>query len=466
MSRIRLLSTGLLTGACLLIAMQARAANAALPSAPGPVSAPALNTAADQTMTTAQPSPSQLPVLTLTEAEQMAIRNNPRISAAKLLALAQGQETREARSADLPQFNGDLTAVDTHNGGRISAGALGASRLENHAGAGADLSQLITDFGHTHNLILSRKLAAEASKANALATTEDIVMAADTAFYSALTAQSVLDVAKQTVVARQQTDEQVRELTKHNLRSTLDLSFADVNLSQAKLLALNAENNVDAAMATLDSVLGLDHEVDYRLVENTTAPPLPPNYQPLVTEAIAQRPDLQALNLDTQSNKKYARAEKEQLLPTISAAGTAGSVPVRDNQYYDTNWWGGVGVNVKIPIFNGFLYSAQAKEADYRAEAASEQSRALRDRIVRNVRTAWLNANTAYQRVGVTAQLEQEANLGLKLAQARYRLGLSSIVELSQAELQQTSAQIEHTQAKYSYRLALAAINYQIGTMP
>ncbi len=82
------------------------------------------------------------------------------------------------------------------------------------------------------------------------------------------------------------------------------------------------------------------------------------------------------------------------------------------------------------------------------------------------MRTAWLQANTAYQRIGVTAQLLKEANLGLQLAQTRYQLGLSSIVELSQAQLQQTSAAIDNTNAQYQYRLALATLNYQIGANP
>jgi outer membrane protein len=121
---------------------------------------------------------------------------------------------------------------------------------------------------------------------------------------------------------------------------------------------------------------------------------------------------------------------------------------------------------MNIPIFNGFLYSAQAKEATIRAQATSEQSRGLRDHIVRDVRTSWLAANTAYQRVAVTAELLKEANLALGLAQTRYQLGLSSIVELSQAEFQQTDAAIGNTDAQYQYRLALATLNYQIGATP
>jgi outer membrane protein len=121
---------------------------------------------------------------------------------------------------------------------------------------------------------------------------------------------------------------------------------------------------------------------------------------------------------------------------------------------------------MNIPIFNGFLYSAQAKEAAIRAQADSEQSRDLRDRIVRDVRTAWLTANTAYQRVAVSDQLMKQASLALSLAQTRYQLGLSSIVELSQAQYQQTDAAIGYTNSQYQYRLALAALSYQTGATP
>jgi outer membrane protein len=259
----------------------------------------------------------------------------------------------------------------------------------------------------------------------------------------------------------------VNQMTQNKLRSTLDLSFADVNLSESQLLQLDARNNADATMAALDAVLGLDHEITYELVDDSSPTDAPPgNYDQLIQSALARRPDLQARVLGQQSAQKFVRAQWDQLLPSISALSTIGSVPVRTDEYYTANWWGAVGVNLSIPIFNGFLYSSEAKEAAYRSRADTERARDLRDQIVRDVRTAWLQANTAYQRIGVTAQLLQEANLSLQLAQTRYQLGLSSIVELSQAQLQQTSAAIDNTNAQYQYRLSLAALNYQIGATP
>jgi outer membrane protein len=415
----------------------------------------------------AQSSSDVHPRLTQTDAERMAIKNNPKVSVARLLALAQHQVVRETRSAELPTANAAITAMQAEDASRISAGSLTASRLFEHAGAGGNFTQLITDFGKTGNLIASSKLQEKAQNASTLATTEDIIIATDQAFFDALQAQALLKVANQNTNMRQTTESQISSYTKNKLKSTLDLSFADVNLSQAKLLELNAQSNADSSMAALDAVLGLDRWVTYDLVEDTSPLSLPPpDADPLVQLALRQRPDLQALNLSQQAAVKFSHAERDQKLPNITAAGTVGSVPIRPATYYVQNWWGGIGVNMNIPIFNGFLYSAQEKEAAIRAQADSEQSRELRDRIVRDVRTAWLTANTAYQSVAVSDELLKQANLALSLAQTRYQLGLSSIVELSQAQYQQTDAAIGYTNAQYQYRLALATLSYQTGATP
>ncbi len=480
-SRIRIVhmaSIALLVSSGSVTSMAQATAKPILPDAPATrliaqaalqQSAPSMSNGAAQSPAapaTTQPSSQNLR-LTRTEAEKLAVRNNPRVRVGRLLALAQHQIVRETRAAELPTATGSITATEAEDGSRVSAGTLTASRLFTHAGAGGGFTQLIMDFGRTRNLVASSKLQEKAQNANALATTEDIVIATDEAFYNALQAQALLKVSQQNVDTRQTTDIQVNEMTKNKLKSTLDSSFADVNLSQAKLLLLDAQNNADSTMAALDAVLGLDRQVTYELVDDNAAlQPPPANVEQLIQLGLQQRPDLQALSYNQQAAVKLSHAQRDQMFPSISAAGTAGSVPIRPAEYYNTNWWGSVGVNMNIPIFNGFLYSAQAKEASIRAEAAGEQSRDLRDQIVRDIRTSWLAANTAYQRVSVTAELLKEANLALGLAQTRYQLGLSSIVELSQAQFQQTDAAIGNTNAQYQYRLALATLNYQIGTTP
>lgn len=423
-----------------------------------------------QTTPLAQTSSSVVKPTSLTrqQAEQIALANNPRIHVSQLLAKIQHQVVRQRQADELPNLNGELTAVEANEASRISAGALTASRLLEHAGMGVQLSQLVTDFGRTRNLVVSAKLQEKARLADAEASREDIVLATDQVFFQTLEAQATLSVAKQTVAARQSLADQVSALTASKLKSDLDLSFVQVNLSQAKLLQLDAQNNLDAAKAALSEVLGYDKQTDYQLVEDNGGhlPILPPDPEPLITTALDNRPDLQSLRFSEQAARKFSRAQHEQLLPTISALGIVGATPVGSSQYFTSNWYGAVGVNMNVPIFNGFRYHAQAAEAALQSQAASENTRALRDRVVRDVRTAWLNANTALQRVTVTGELLKQANLALDLAQTRYQLGLSSIVELSQAQLQQTQAAIGNANARSQFSFAVSYLQFQTGVRP
>jgi outer membrane protein len=86
-----------------------------------------------------------------------------------------------------------------------------------------------------------------------------------------------------------------------------------------------------------------------------------------------------------------------------------------------------------------------------------------RNNIARDVRNSWHDSNRAYERLSVTQQLREQAALSLDLAQARYNLGLGSIVEFTQAELQETEAEITDTDARYQYRLAELVLAYATG---
>jgi outer membrane protein len=405
--------------------------------------------------------------LTLQEAEQIALRNNPHVRVGQLLARAQHQVYRETRSAYLPQIEGGAVGAKADSGSRFTFDGLRSTRLLTHAGGGMTLSQLLFDFGRTENLIASSKLREKAQNANAMANRLDVVLITDQTFYNALEAQALVRLAQQTVDTRNTTDLQIAELTKNKLRSDVDLAFAEENLAQAKLLFLNAQTQYETAINALTDVLGFDRTMNYQLIDRSTDVALPPpDADALVKLAVEQRPDLLALNYEEQAAKKYTHAQRDQMLPVIRTNGVVGITPVRTDQYFTSNWFGAVGLDLKVPIFNGFLYSAQTAEAEDRARAAQENLRDLQDRVVRDVRDASLQTHTSYEKIAVTEKFLDAANLGLRLAQARYKLGLSSIVELSQAQLAQTQASIENVNARFEYELSLAALNYQLGNLP
>src|SRR5581483_6754956 len=354
-----------------------------------------------------------------------------------------------------------VTGVVAESGTRITAGALNNPILYERAAAGAAVSQLIYDFGRTSNLVASANFAEKAQDQDAVATREQILLAVSQAFYEALQSQAVVTVAEQTVNERQTVANQINELFKNKLKSELDLSFANVNLAQAKLLLLDAQNSDDSARANLSMVMGFPSLQNYQLVEDKTPAVQPPaNIDDLIATAFSMRPEILALQFESQSANKFRIAERDLLFPNIRALGVIGDAPFGNAAVANT-WYGAVGANMEIPVFNGFLYTARAHEARLRAEASDERLRDMRNQISRDVRTSWLNANAAYQKLDVTQQLLQQANLGLSLAKTRYQMGLSSIVELSQAQLQQTQAQISYVQAGYDYRLSQATLTFE-----
>jgi outer membrane protein len=421
---------------------------------------------AQATNTPGHPQVTSLPpqartMLTLAEAEAIALKNNPQITIGRLRALAAQQYVREARSALMPNAYLSVTAVDANPGSRITAGGLNNPIVFPRAAGGASVSQLVTDFGRTTNLVSSSEYNAKAEDQNAAATRADILLVVDQAFYNSLETKALVTVAEETVRARQTLLDKVQAFTDAKLKSEIDLSFSKVELARGKLLLLEAQNNYETSLAALSAILGYSDEQNLQLVEET-APVVQPAAEvaPLIQQALEQRPEIKALQYQVASAQKFGSAEHDLLRPTVSALGVVGQAPVRDDHI--PSWYGAVGVNINIPIFNGFLYSARAKAADLQTEVNRQKLLDTRNNIARDVRNAWQDSRRAFERLTVTQQLREQAGLALDLAQARYNLGLGSIVEFTQAELQKTEADIADTDAQFQYRLTQIVLVFTI----
>jgi outer membrane protein len=414
------------------------------------------------TPTSTKTSSSATRAITLQEAEATAIKNNPQITVGKLQALQAREFTREARAALYPQVGVSVTAVGSDPGSRISAGFLNNPIVYPRVAAGAAVSQLITDFGRTQNLVANSVFQAKAQDQNAIATQQQIVLAVDEAFYNTLETKALLHVAEETVKARQDLVDQVQALTNAKLKSDVDLSFSKVDFARAKLLLLESQNSYEASLSTLSAILGYPDRQDFAPVE-PPAQNTPPavDAAPLIQQALNQRPEVKSLEDEVAAATKFSKAEHDLWWPTVSASGVVGAAPIRNDNI--TNWYGAGGVNINIPVFNGFLFNARAKSADLDTEVKRKRLQDLQNNIARDVRNTWLDTERAYERLSVTQQLREQAQLALELSQARYKLGLATIVELSQAELQKTEADIDDTDARYQYSVSEIFLAYQMG---
>jgi outer membrane protein len=401
--------------------------------------------------------------LTLAEAEKLAVKNNPQLAAATLVAKATSQVPAEYRSAYLPTLFASATGVAAENGTRLAAGGLNNPTVYDRFATGITINQMVTDFGRTGDLVDMAKFRTEAQNQTTEQTRADILLTTCQAYFGVLRAQAILQVARQTVEARQLVADQVTALAKSNLKSALDVSFANVNLADAKLLLVQSENAVKAVQAQLATVLGLPGGTSFDLAEEPMPALLPDQPDYLVQQALQNRPELKGLHLEQSAAEKFAKAEHALNYPNVGIMGTAGFVPAGEPEV--GNHYGAIGVNINIPIFNGGLFKARETEAGFRSQAAKQQVNDLEFQIVRDVRVAYLNGKTAYDRVALTEQMLSQAQSSLDLAQSRYTLGLSSIVELSQAQLNLTSAQIAAASAKYDWQAYRLNVDFQTGML-
>ena len=407
------------------------------------------------------------PMLTLQQAEALAVKNHPQIQAAQNEVNFANQQIVINRAPYFPAINGEVTGSQSYDGSRIGAGDLQASRLFQREGQGVNIQQLVTDFGRTSSLVSSARFSAQAAAQNSTATRYTVLLDVNRSYFDVLRAQSTVKVAEQTVSARQTLSNQVSELAKNKLRSELDVSFADVNVSEAKLLLLRAQDSVAGALAELGRAMGSDQPANYSLTDEPLPPAPPATADTMVAQAIDNRPELASLRAARESAYKFAEAEKDLKRPTVSGLAVAGYIPYINNPTSSPipPEYEAVAANVSIPIFNGHLFSARQEAAYQHALESDQRLRDEQERISRDVRVAWANANDAYQRIDVTAQFLRQASLAQQLAQGRYDLGLASIVELTQAQLNVTSAEIENLNAKYDYQTQYAALQFTLGLL-
>lgn len=403
--------------------------------------------------------------LTLAQAEATALANQPRMLAARQRAQAASDQIRETRSQYFPAINFNATGVrvagpDT----AIAAGNITTSSISDRFAYGGNLSQLVTDFGRTSALVSRSREQAAAQQDLATLTRAQVRLNVRVAYYQVLGAEAVLRAAQAALDNRRLIARQLNELAQSQLRSTLDVQFADVLVNQAELAVVQAQSLVAQQRAHLATAMGIEQPISQSLIDVTAATqPLPTTPDELAQQANTQRADLQAAEAKQNAAKHYATAERRLSYPTLNVLAAAGEIPYHDYTLQDS--YAAAGFNLSIPVFNGGLFASERAQAAHQAEAAAQDSDELRLEVSEQVRDAWYRADEAYRSIAVTARLVNTSKEALRLAHDRYDAGLGSIVELNEAQLNETSAEIQAANAVYTYLTRHAQLDFAAGQL-
>jgi outer membrane protein len=408
------------------------------------------------------PQPSE--TLTLTQAETIAVANQPRIIAAQLRSRAATQRVREARSGLFPTIAFNATGAKVADvGTATAAGALTTSALSDRFAYGGNLVQLVTDFGRTSALVGTERSLAEAQKDLATLTRAQVRLNVRSAYFQVLGAEAVLRAAREAQANRHLISSQIGALAQSQLRSTLDVSFANVLESEAELAVFRAESSVQQQRVHLATSMGQAQPVTSPLADEVLPAQLPPDPSSFAAQATAQRADLGAATSRQLAAKHFADAERRLRYPTLNALGSAGQIPFHDRTLEGN--YAAAGFNLNIPIFNGGLFTARRNEADLEARARGKDVDEVKLEVNEQVQNEFYQANEAFRSLDVSARLVAQSKEALRLAQARYDAGLGSIVELNQAQLSETSAEITAAGANYTYLTRRAELDYAAGLL-
>lgn len=404
-------------------------------------------------------------VLSLKTAEQYALANHPDIKAATFSSAAADQNVAKTRADLFPQLSGNaVVAKAEDDDSRMSAtSGLSNPTILTRTAEGLYLTQLITDFGKTVLLTRSSLYYAQSAREKIQSVREAVLLSVDQAYFTALGARALVRLTKQEVATNQLLFDRVKALTASNLKSNLDLSLQQANLAQTRLLQVNAEGRYQEAMATLAAAMGPREEAIFTLAEDDDLPAAPATVTPLLAQALTERPDIIALRYQRDAALKYAAAMGAARLPVVTAIAAGGFTAYQDKDL--PHDFGMLGVNINVPLFTGGKLSAQQKEAQLKAKAFQEYLENQETLALRDVRTAWISAQTAFKGIAVSREFLDASSTAFDLADSLYAAGTSSIVEVSQADLQRLQAEIAYINARYQYRARLSILSYQTGSL-
>jgi outer membrane protein len=403
--------------------------------------------------------------LGLRQAVETALKKHPVLQEGDASLKAATARKEQARSLYYPQVyaNADTTA----GAGRINPRfLLGGALLQPNQTifvTGVIANQLLYDFGVRQNLVASSSLAEQAQGHDLDARRALVVLGVQRTYFSSLKRRRLVQIAEDTVRERGIIKTQIEALYRQQLKSKLDLDLVQVELTNAESLLVKARNDLKAGFADLNRSMGITGPDDYVLEDVPVQAPPQRTLETLLTDSLSH-PELRRAKQLAASAEARMRATKRQYFPTVSAIASGGTFdPFDPRQNQQTGGWWTAGALVSMPIFTGFLIENQVSEARAQKDAAEAGSLNIEQALTQQVTTSYLETITLAQQIKLAEEQVRTSQEALQLARQRYRLGLGSVVEVTQSEVALTAAQTRLAEAQYDYKIAEATLAYAAG---
>jgi len=408
-------------------------------------------------------------LLTLQRCVEIAVMRHPTILAGQNNVGASQSRVGQAQSNYYPQIglSGAYNRIKPITGAQrlVSTGVDGTSAgnltssFDQFSGS-VSLSQNIYDFGKTSSQVDIQKFNLDASRSNLETTIEQVLLNVKQAYYGVLRAQRNRVVAVDTVKQFQLHLDQAKGFYEVGTRPKFDVTKAEVDLSNAKLALIRAENTLKVSNVTLNNAMGVPDAPDYVVEDNLAFQKYEITFGQAIEAAYKNRPDLQSAVATSKSFERSVDLARTGYYPVLT--GNA-SYDRSDTVFFPSGEGWSAGVALTFPIFSGFLTKNQVGEAKANFGAAKANEEALRQSILLDVQQAYLNLLVAEESISNTELTVKQATENFEIANGRYAAGVGNPIEVSDAEVSLAVAKTANNQALYDYRVAQASIEKAMG---
>lgn len=407
---------------------------------------------------TLQGSIEERKILNLKDCIEIALDKSPLITSAQKNTKAYQSRIGQAKAAYFPELR-IQSGVNKRNQVSNDVTRFMDRDVKNYTLVDTGVTQQIYDFGKTRANVNIQKASYEYSLAQLDDTVDKVVYKVKEAYYYLLYSVHQYNVAKQMVKQFEEHLKQAEAFYEIGTKPKLDVTIAKVNLKDAKLNEIKAENQVKVATAALNNVMGTPFIKPYDIKNELKFKKYDINFAKAYEIAKAHRPALKAAEEKINIANESVRFAKKGYMPKIE--GQAGVAKGGSKFRGDDGW--DLGIYLKLPVTNAYLTKKQVDEARSLYDKEMADTEKIKQDIYFEVQKSYYNLVEAAKRIPVSKEGIVQAKESFDLANGRYRVGLGDPIELKDAEITYQNSQLDYYQSLYEYNKALSEFERVIG---
>lgn len=321
------------------------------------------------------------------------------------------------------------------------------------------LNETFYDGGRTLTAIRQARASQRASHSNLDSARQDRVLAVTTAYFNALRAKRLADIAGQTVAGSEEQLKLIQARIELKDAAPVDVYPVEVQLANAKLVKLQADNSVRIVANALRNAIGLDRGPELKLVDYTTPSTDVPKLDDCLAQALLDRPEIARSDAQIDSSKAGLTLARLQALPVPTA--TAGYEGDLNGGTFGRKW--NIGIGFTMSLFDGGALAAGVTSSKASLESAKLMDGQLRKDISTEVEQAYLNLTSALERLEASKPNVTLAQKNLEVAREKYTQGMAIPLEIVNAQTSYADALASNAQALYDSYVARAQLDNAVG---